>query len=136
MGKKKRDSNVRDCCEHSLVQTEQQVWNLGAAHTGLGQHVHQAKVGEVANVSTTRMAESQGVTPKEPLEPDNCYAHHRQPDEGQGRLPSCQTAVEETHARHHEQDEGGGGEDPCEVAGLWREREKEVLVCGRTLRQV
>lgn len=66
------------------------------------------------------MAEGERVAPKKPLKPDDGYAHHGQPDEGQGRLSAGEPAVEEAHARHHEQDEGRRGEDPCEVTRLRR----------------
>lgn len=64
------------------------------------------------------MGEGERVTPEEPLETDDRYTHHGQPDEGEGGLAAGEARVEEADAGNHEKDEGGGGDDPGKVTGL------------------
>lgn len=69
----------RNGSKHALIQAKQQVGDFGAAYTWLRQHVHEAKVGEVADEARARVAKGEGVAPEEPLETDDAYAHHREP---------------------------------------------------------
>lgn len=114
--------DIRNRGEHALVQTKEQVRDLGASHTGLTQDLHEAEVGQIANEGAAGVAEGQTIAPEEPLEPHDRYTHHGEPYQGKGRLATGKTAVEKTHARDHEQDQGRGGEDPCEVARLFDEK--------------
>jgi hypothetical protein len=110
--------NARDGGEHALVEAEQKIRDLGTTNTGLAQDLHETEVAQVADESAARVRKGQGVAPEEPLEADDSYGHHGQPDQRQRRLPPRQTAVEETNARDHEQDKRRRGHDPCEVARL------------------
>lgn len=74
-GRGKSKMNVRDSSEHALEQAEQQIRNLAASHAGLGQHIHETKVGQVTNERAASVTERQAITPEEPLESHNCYTH-------------------------------------------------------------
>lgn len=73
----------RDGGEHALVQAEQQVRDLGAADAGLAQDLHEAEVGQVTDEGAASVTKGKRITPEEPLETDDSYAHHGQPDESQ-----------------------------------------------------
>lgn len=68
-------SDIRDGSEHALEQAEQQVRDLCASHTGLAQHIHETKVGQITDKGATSMTEGQAVTPEKPLESHHCYTH-------------------------------------------------------------
>ena len=125
--KTENGENARDGSEHALVDAEQDVGDLGATDAGLGQHVHQAKVGEVSDVGAAGVGEAEREAPEEPLEARDGYRHQRQVYERQGGLATGQAAVEEADARNHEQDEGRGRQHPGDIAGL---RRGAVLAAG------
>lgn len=102
--------------EHALVQAEEQIGDLGAADGGLREGLDQRKVGQITNEGAAGVGERQGISPEEPLEADDCYAHHGEPDERECRLATGQARVEEADTGDHEQDQGGRGHDPGEVA--------------------
>lgn len=74
--------------EHALVDSEQQVGDLGRADGGGGQHVAEAEVLEVTEELACRVREGQRVAPEEPLEGDDGGGHDGEPDEGEGGLPA------------------------------------------------
>ena len=119
--------DARDGSEHALVETEEDVGDLGAADAGLAQHLHETKVGEVSDVGAAGVGEAERVAPEEPLEARDGDRHQRQPYERQRRLATGQAAVEEADARDHEQHEGRRRQDPRDIAGL---RWGAVLVAG------
>lgn len=84
-----------DGAEHALVDGEEEVRDAGRADRGLREDVAEAKVFEVANEAARRVREGERVAPEEPLEGRDRRRHDGQPDQGQGRFPSCQAGVEE-----------------------------------------
>ena len=70
---------VRDSGEHALVHTEHQVRNSRASNRWSTKDIHQTKVVKISDVLSCSMRESQGITPEEPLEADDCRSHNRQP---------------------------------------------------------
>lgn len=78
-----RWGDERDGSEHALVQAEQDVGQLGAAHAGLAQHLHQSKVGKVTDEGASRVGEGERVAPEEPLESSHGDRDQRQPNQRQ-----------------------------------------------------
>lgn len=74
-------AHVRDGGEHPLVETEEEIRDMGAPNAGLAEDIHETKVGEVANEGAAGVREGQGVTPEEPLKADNSYGHHGEPNQ-------------------------------------------------------
>lgn len=72
-----REKHVRDGCEHSLVDSVQQIWDLWTAHTRLCEDIVEAEVREVAQEGARGVRERKGIAPEEPLERDHAYGHHR-----------------------------------------------------------
>jgi len=70
---------------------------------------------QVTNEAICTVGESQGITPKEPLEGGDANTDHAQPELGKSILATQETGVEESNAGDHNPDEGGGSEDPGDV---------------------
>ena len=134
--------NLRDSSEHTLVNGEKQIRDLGAADGGLSQDVHEAEVGQVSHEGPSGVGEGEGVAPEEPLEGDDAGGHDRQPYQRQCRLSARETRVEEAvevvsdhlgscekeasdvenipNTGNHEQHEGSRRNHPCYIARLCR----------------
>lgn len=121
-------NDIRDSREHALVDTEQQIWDSGAANGWLAKDTSEPDVLQVADISRSIVAEGERVSPEEPLEGHQADGHQGEPDEREGGLAACQARVEESHSGNHEQDKGGGCENPGDITRL-REREREGQRC-------
>jgi hypothetical protein len=59
--------DIRDGCEHTLVNTKDQCGDTGGTHGWLAIDTPESEVLEVTDVSIGTVAESERVTPEEPL---------------------------------------------------------------------
>lgn len=74
----------RDGSEHSLVDGEKKIRNLGATDGGGTQDILETKVAQVSNVLAGGVREGERVAPEEPLEGDDADGHDGQPYQGKG----------------------------------------------------
>jgi hypothetical protein len=94
-------SNSTDCksycdgCEHALVDSKHKIGDLRRSNRWCSEDISEAKVFQVTNVFAGSVGEGERITPEEPLEGDHSRGHNREPDEGQGGLPSSETGIEE-----------------------------------------
>lgn len=69
-------SNLRDGSKHSLVETEENIWQHGRA-IGLSNGLHETKLAEITKEGVSSAGKGQRVAPEEPLEPNHGDGHHR-----------------------------------------------------------
>ena len=61
--KMEEEKNVRDSCEHALVESVQQIRDLWTAHTWLCKDIVEAKIREVANEGARGVRECKRIAP-------------------------------------------------------------------------
>lgn len=110
--------NLRNGGEHALVEAEENVGDLAATNAGLTEHLHQTKVGEVADEGASLVGEGERITPEEPLEADDRDGHERQQYQRESRLAPGKTAIEKADSGNHEQHKGRTGQDPGKITRL------------------
>lgn len=101
--------------EEELVETEDNLGNVGVADRRRRHDILHAKVGEVTNEGPGSAAVSQRVSPKHPLECGDGANQDGLEDQGEGGLSTGEAAVEQTKAGDDQVDNEAAEGDVCVV---------------------
>lgn len=110
--------DLRDCSEHALVDSKQEVRDFGTPNARLSENISEANVLKIPNVRASSMREGERVAPEEPLERYHSDRHQGKPDQRECRFAPSETRVEEAYTGNHKEDEGGGSHYPSNITTL------------------